>query len=181
MILKQADIFLTRALDELAPVVGECQRAPGEGPTYATHAGIIVTDGDETSSLIIEATPQGIVKRPISIYSSPGHDIVWIYRHVGLSPDQRFQAVAAAQALVGTKYGWLRIAADFGDWLIGSKWFFRGMIPHDKELVCSSVDGIAYEAIDYSFLPGRPAEGIEPDDIWDWVQTHSEWVRVGVL
>lgn len=179
MILKPGDVILTRGQTLIAQAILLGETEPGESKTIVNHAGIISVGGTAQQARVIESLARGTVERPLSAYRRADADSVAIYRLQPLTDDQASAIVAVARRYVGRPYGWLRILADAGDWILGSRWFFRGMVPARVAPVCSGVVACAYNAIGYRFHDIDPAM-VQPDDIWDCITTQvPPWVPVG--
>lgn len=173
------DLLLGRGGNVPSAAIREGTQEPGEAPTVYNHTGVIVRPGNVYKAQVVEALPQGVVRRGVSAYLKPGADSVIIYRHIGLTNDQRAAVAHVAERYVGTHYGWGMVLADAGDWLIGSKWFFRGMIRPGTQIVCSSVAARAYQTVGYTFRALPSIDAVTPDDIGDNVAERCEiWYPV---
>jgi hypothetical protein len=181
MNLLEGDLMLARGMGLSSALIRVGTREPGEAPSIVNHSGVIVVGGPVNRARLAESLPQGTVDRPLRDYRRAGADSVVIYRLQTLTDAQRAAVAAAARSYVGKRYGWLQVLADAGDWLLGSRWFFRGMLPADRNPVCSAVVALSYAVVGYRFRALPPTD-ITPDDIWDDVTCSvPPWMPVGVV
>lgn len=182
MELLAGDVVLTRGSGLLPALirVGEEPRGSHE-KARVNHAGLISVGGAAQKAMVIESLPEGTVERKFSAYKSVfSRDIAVVYRNPEWTDAQRAEIVRVAREYVGRKYGWLRIAAIAGDWLTGSKWFFRGKLHDDDHPVCSMVVAVAcLKGAKYRFR-ACDVDDVTPEDIWDDVSNNCPpWVPVG--
>jgi hypothetical protein len=80
--------------------------------------------------------------------------------------------VVKAESYVGRKYGYLKLLAHWGDWLLQGAYVFRRLTTKDDYPICSWVVAYAFAAAGKHFdvEPGAAT----PDDIWDFVTAHPE-------
>lgn len=182
MILAPGDVVLTRGMSVPAKLIRVGTKEPAERQkSRVNHAGIIVCGGGVNKARIVESLDSGTVERPLSAYRTVEADSATVYRLQPITDDQRAAVAHIARSYVGRDYGWAMVAAHAADWLIGSRWFFRGMIPASANPVCSGVVAIAYAAIGYRFR-AIPPHTVQPDDIWDDVTNNvPPWLPMGVL
>lgn len=168
-----ADIVLERGDNLLSAGILECQRARGEGKSVVSHSGVIVEPGNPLKSKLIESLSSTVV-RPLSTYLDGKHSMI-CFRNMTLSDYDRKRIAAKAMQYQGRKYGYHIIAAQFFDYLLGGKYFFRKMCRQDNYPICSWVVSFSYAEIGHLFLGLKP-NLVQPDDIWDHIQnTISEW------
>lgn len=140
------------------------------------HAGIVVSVEyprspgsrkrlDMPQISIVEAEPGG-VRRCLWHYG-PGSIVIW---STGVAaPRSRTAAVARANHMVGTPYGWLNypaigahrlhIPAELLDWYVDS----------DRSVICSQVVAMCWEAGGTMLFPDRPAGFVTPQQEADWL------------
>lgn len=184
MITKPGDIVLTRGNSIIAQAILLGETEPGEGKTLCNHSGVISCGGPVNKASIIECLARGTVERPLAAYKAFDADYAVVYRLTTLSESQASAIVAEARKMVGRRYGWLWILAHAADWIIGSRWFFRGKVPTGyTNPVCSGLVALLYDAaLGYRFRLDVPPRAIQPDDIWDHVTTRvPPWEPVGVV
>lgn len=183
MHLLPADIVCTRGIGFLARAIQVCQRAPGEDKSIINHVGLISRAGTEFTAWLIESLARGTVEHSFDRYVyNQNENSVCVLRNNMLTEDQRTLVVNKARTYVGRKYGYLKILAHAGDYVIGGKYFFRKLCRMDNYPICSWAISHPYEVVNYKFLD-LDANLAQPDDIWD----HSmgrlgvEWSVVGTL
>jgi hypothetical protein len=169
MELQPGDIFVTRGHTLLGRLIRFFSQNIGEDRTYVNHTGIIV-DTRFIDPIIVEALHT--VKR-YGLYFKYGEakDDVAIFRPLNLTNEERQVIVKRAESYVGLKYGYLKIGAHFGDWLLNRVFkkdihFFRKTIKMDKYPICSWVVAQSYANAGKNF--GVKPGDATPDDIWDF-------------
>jgi uncharacterized protein YycO len=115
------------------------------------------------AGIIIEATPWGARYGHISLYPRARYNL-----HTVLPEETREQIWRNAQALLGTKYGWLDISAlslrFFG---LKFKWIEKRIQRQDR-LICSQLVALAYRRAGvYLFDDGRLPQDVTPGDLAD--------------
>jgi hypothetical protein len=184
MELKPADVIMSRGRGIFSESIRIATREQGEKRSIVNHVGIIESGGTLKSATVIESLASGTQRTSLSRYAKASGDFVTIWRLTSLTDQERGMIVRKAQTYIGKRYGWGMIAASALDWIIGSRWHFRGMIKPQEQIVCSSVVGMSYAEIGYSFLPAHKerADTISPDDIWDKIAGDlTKWLPVGVI
>jgi hypothetical protein len=169
MELQAGDIFVTRGHTVLGRLIRFFSRSVGEDKSRVNHTGIIV-DGAADDPIIVEALHT--VKRYgiYSKYSGTSDDIA-IFRPLNLTNEERAAIIQKAESYVGLKYGYLKIGAHFGDWVLNritrkELHFFRRAMKMDRYPICSWVVAKSYEAGGKTF--GVKPGDATPDDIWDF-------------
>jgi uncharacterized protein YycO len=112
---------------------------------------------------IIEATPYGAQYGSISMYPKAR------YNSDDAIPDGiREEIWANAQSMLGTKYGWLDIAA-LSLRFFGQRWkWVEKRIQRQDRLICSQLVDLAYERSGISlFDDGRLPQNVTPGDLAD--------------
>jgi uncharacterized protein YycO len=127
------DFYLTHGDHLLSKAIRVGQGLRFRGPdrvyAYYNHAGMFVDD----RGAIVEALPNGVVRRSISAYTPRQYTVVG----VGKVADERDrqQMVAVAQDMVGVPFGWVTMASNLVHVLTGSR---LGMFV-DGHTVCSGL------------------------------------------
>jgi hypothetical protein len=183
MILLPADVVFTRGASPVTNVVLGVQRRPGEKRTTTEHCGVISEGGHASVARLVESLPEGTVNRQFApAYMSSRSPAASIWRLTTLTEEQRKMVVAEAVSWVHRPYGWQWPLAHFGDWLIGSRWFFRGMVRNGSNPDCSGVLGMAFDKIGYRFVEGIRPDALQPDDAWDHVTSNiPPWQCIGAV
>jgi hypothetical protein len=173
--LQPGDIFLTKGDSFVSRGIRFLSRSGGEARTEANHTGLVVAGGSRDSAVIVEALTK-VVRRRMSSYSQSRDTGVAIYRPLNVSPDQIETIVARAEQYVGDSYGYFKIAAHFGDWCLGGRYFFRRIVSMDKYPICSWV--VAQSFADAGLNFGVPAGMADPDDIMDFCASNLDKYEV---
>lgn len=146
------------------------ERSPREKMSVIAHVGVISTDAYLENAMIIESLANGTVERNFSVYKRAKF---YILRDRNLFPVYADKVVEKAKSYIGRKYGFFKIAAHFGDYFLGGKYFFRKLCKMDKYPICSWVVAHAYASIGVRFLKLDP-DMVQPDDIWDYAE-QAKW------
>lgn len=165
--LKKGDIFFTRGAGIISRLIRLFSRTGGEGRTYVNHVGIIVDD----HGTAVEALA-GVKRHDLYTQYNDGSTDIAVFRPIGLSPDELEKIVSKAESYVGNKYGYAKIFAHLGDWLLGGRYFFRRFTSQDNYPICSWLVAAAYGAADKHF--GCSVGMAQPDDIWDFVNANPD-------
>jgi hypothetical protein len=177
MMLLPGDIIFTASTGILSDLIKYFQRSKGEPASRVAHVGIISTIGTPAQARVIESLLQGTVERKLSAYGR-GYESVCIYRNYALSDADRIGIVNRARYYVGKKYGFTKILAHAGDYLLGGRYYFRRWAKSDNYPICSWVVAHAYAYIAARFADIEP-DYVQPDDIWDTVTHDINWRWVG--
>jgi hypothetical protein len=170
MNLLPGDIVLTRGSNFIAKAILFFQRTKKESPSIVNHSGVSII-----GLMIVEALSRVMFHDLVKQYGGTKESVV-IFRRKDLTVSQRQSIADLSMTYVGKDYGYLKIAAHMGDWLLGGKYFFRKMAGMDKYPICSWVVSHAYfKAVGVRFL-GLDPNYVEPDDIWDEVtKNYDKW------
>jgi cell wall-associated NlpC family hydrolase len=122
------------------------------------HAFIVGPNG-----VIVEANPTGAEIGHISQYPKARYNL-----HTSLPDATREQIWRNAEALLGTKYGWLDILA-LSLRFFGLRWgWIEARIKRQDRLICSQLVTLAYaRAGVHLFDDGRLAQDVNPGDLAD--------------
>lgn len=172
ILLQQGDIFLTRGRSLISRAIRLCTRTIGESRTRVNHAGVIVRGGPVAEARAVEALSTVRLHSFYDRYGPPCTDHVAVYRPAGITTEQRDAITRAALSYVGRPYGWLKLAAHFGDWLLCGAYVLRRLTDSDNYPICSWVVAHAYKSAQMSF--GVAPGAATPDDIWDHIHAHPE-------
>lgn len=170
--LEPGDVMLTRSRGIVGWAIRTFTRHIGESRTKVTHTGVVVDGGPIQRAVIVEALGSVQRHRLWDRYAG-SHGEVAVFRPLNLSPGEIERVVDKAESYVGRKYGYLKLLAHWGDWLLQGAYVFRRLTTQDDYPICSWVVAYAFAAAgkDFGVEPGAAT----PDDIWDFVTTHPEY------
>ena len=170
--LEPGDVFLTRGHAFFSRAIRFFTRDAGEKRTKVNHVGVVVEVGEITTTVVVEALSRVTRHRLWKQYGPPRKDGVAVYRATNLTPEEVEIIVATAGRQVGKKYGYLKIAAQFLDWLLEGAYFFRRLVPDGKYPICSWLVAHAFSKAGKHFgvEPGVAA----PDDIMDFIELNTD-------
>ena len=122
-----------------------------------SHAFVVVDD-----STIVEATPRGARKAPLSSYRG----LTTAYNDLEpRTAAQRSAITAAAVAMVGTRYGFLDIAA-LAFVCLGMRWrWLERRVAREDRLICSQLVAKSYAAAGLFLFDDRPSQAVTPADL----------------
>lgn len=167
--LKKGDIFLTHGTALISRLVRFFSRTGGESRTQVNHVGIVVDDTGP--AIVVEALIKVQRHKLWDEYNDKSTRIA-VYRPTNLTSDELEKIVSKAESYIGESYGYGKILAHLGDWLLGGRYFFRRFASMDKYPICSWLVASAYSAANKNF--GCPVGMAEPDDIWDFVTSNPD-------
>ena len=170
--LQPADIFLTRGKSLLSRAIRLFTRVIGEIRTKVNHVGVIVTEGNLRTAIVVEALTKVKRHKLWDRYGPPTRNKVAIYRATNLSEDEINTITNAADCYVGRTYGYLKILAQLADWLLQGAYVFRRLARMDKYPICSWLAAHSFSKAGKHF--GVPPGTASPDDIWDFIQFHPD-------
>lgn len=172
LILKPGDIFLTRGPGLFSRLIRFCSRSLGESRTKVNHAGVVVKEGTISTAEIVESVAVARRCRLWDHYGPPAKDAVAIYRPRNLSDIEIASIVATAERQVGKKYGIGKLMAHLADWVLQGAYVFRRLADDGDYPICSWLVAHAFAEAGKNF--GVEAGAAEPDDIWDFVTSHTD-------
>lgn len=173
--LEPGDIVLTRGTGFISAAIRWASRSWGEAKTIANHVGVIVEGGSLRTAVIAEARWTYKVHRLWDAYVNTGHQVA-IFRAKNLHPATRLKIAERAASFQNTKYGWAKIGLHLLDKFIGGKYFFRRLARLPNRPICSYAAAVAYA--DYGFAFGVKPYAAQPDDIWDYVSTSDNYIKI---
>lgn len=165
-VLAPGDLFFTRSPTWLGWAIRLFTRSPGESRTRVNHVGVVVRGGLLSEAVVVEALHHVVKRRLMAAYGPPRRTPVAIYRLKGLSQDERAAIARKSESYVGRKYGYLKIGAHLGDWLLGrlagrEVYAFRRLAKMDRYPTCDWLAAHVY--------PEWFSDAPSPDGIWDAV------------
>ena len=174
LMLKRADVFLTRGPGLVSRLIRFFTRAIGESRTQVNHVGIVVEDGPLQDVNVIEALSKVRRHSLWATYGPPRRDWVAIFRPTNLT-DAEIEAVvkeAERHWREADGYGYVKIVLHFLDWLLLGAYVFRRLARMERYPICSWLVADAFKEADKSF--GVSPGAASPDDIWDFIQRHPD-------
>jgi hypothetical protein len=168
--LQAGDIFLTRGKGLISRAIRYFSRGIGEPRTKVNHVGIVVEGGPIATAVVVEALSKVFQHRLMDQYGGTSHEVA-IYRPLNIPPAEIAEIVGKAKSYGGRKYGYAQVAMHLLDWMLLGAYVFR-RLGSDNYPICSWVVANAYSATGYDF--GVEAGAATPDDIWDYVTTHTD-------
>jgi hypothetical protein len=160
LVLQAGDILDFHGSGELEVAIRWADERPGDREVYANHVAIAVG-------------PASIVEALWTVrehaYADVAGAVHEVWRHAGLSDAQRAALACAARAYVGRRYGLVKLAAHFGDCMLGKAagrevYLLRRLARFDAYPICSWVVAWAYwKALGITF--GCEPNAAAPHDI----------------
>lgn len=181
--LKPGDIVFTRGAGPISRMVRAFTRTFGEPRTKVNHVGVIVAvatpplasgtarpfrgvEGGPVETAILVEALSTVKRHGLTERYGKRTDRVAVYRPTNLTPKEVRTIVAAAEAYVGRKYGYGKIALHFLDWMLLGAYAFRRLGRMEDYPICSWLVASAYAKAGKDF--GVAAGAASPDDIWDF-------------
>lgn len=168
--LVPGDVFMTRGQGLFSRLIRFGTRRFGERRTKVNHVGLIVVGGTIDEAIAVEALST-VKRHGFARYRGTSTDIA-VYRPSDLTDEELQTIVAAAEGYVGRKYGYLKIAGHFLDWMLQGAYVFRRLTNNDDYPICSWVVAHAFLKAGKDF--GVEAGAASPDDISDFIDKHPE-------
>lgn len=171
-----SDLIFVHSPSMLGALIRYFERHRGEPETYANHVGGICVDNDGTS-LVVEALLT-VKATPFRDWAEPAYEI---WRHKGLTPDERYQVNLKALGYFGKSYGAWKLGGHLFDGICGKiaghdVYFARRLMCLDEYPICSWVWAWAYDSIGYQF--GISPRAASPDIMHDFVTSSPDWSLV---
>lgn len=176
--LLPGDILLTSSPGWLGRMIRRAERAPGEDPSFASHAGLVVAGGPWGASLVSEAIGRGVVVRTLHPYAEAGTPVKIIRpRNIPARELDRLVGRAYYASDHGARYGFGQLLLHLGDSMLswgrrGEVVFFRKAINSRTFTTCARHVADCYAALGYDF--GVPVDLCTPDHIDDFATAHPE-------
>lgn len=163
-LLQVGDIIATQNSGLLSRLIRWFTRRRGQGPSWASHTAMVLTA--EPAVIIIEAQLQ-VVVRALTYYERTGARLV-IHRHPGgLTAQERRELCLKTLDYEGRMYGFLKVAAQALDHLLGDRYVFRRLAFMDAYPICSWLVAYAYDRVLHLQF-GTPPNAAAPNDILDY-------------
>lgn len=169
--LEPCDIFLTRGTSFVSSSIRFFTRRIGEKRSRVNHVGIIVDAGTLHSAIAVEALSK-VRMHAMRRYSKKRATGVAVYRPTNLTDAEKDAIVAKAKTYVDRPYGYMKILAHLADWTLRGAYVFRRFTSDNDYPICSWLVAHAFKAAGKHF--DVPAGAANPDDIWDFVQAHTD-------
>ncbi len=171
MTIRAGDIVLYRSSSMLGSLIRLASRqTKREAPTRWNHVAVAVSSVD-----VVEALST-VVQRDL-FTSVCGNDYA-VYRVNGMSEESGLAVATAARAMVGRKYGYVKMVAHFADYALSrlsgkDVHAFRKLCKIGKYPICSWVVAHSFDCA-AKLLFGVPPDEAQPDDIGDWCERSCE-------
>jgi hypothetical protein len=174
--LEPADIFLSRTRGIGSWLIRFFTRTSGESESQVSHVGIVVEGGPLEKAIIVES--RGRTRRRLFFrrYGKKRKYDVAIFRPLRLTPVKRAMIVQAALDYVGKEYSYFKILLHLLDWVLQGAYVFRRLGGINDYPICSWLVAHAFAKAGEIF--GKPPDAADPDDIWDFIQTHPQKYRM---
>ena len=172
LVLKPADIFLTKGPGLFSRLIRFFSRTIGESRTRVNHAGLVVKEGTFQTAEIVESVAVARRCRLWEHYGPPAKDLVAVFRPKNLTAEQVDAITATAERQVGKKYGTGKIVAHLLDWMLLGAYVFRRMTDSGDYPICSWLVAHSFAEAGKNF--GVEPGAAEPDDIWDFVTRNKD-------
>lgn len=176
--LLPCDILLTASPGWFGRAIRWAQRSPGEAPSYASHAGLIVAGGPWDCALVSEAIGRGVAVRTLHPYAR-GRDRVKIIRPLNIPARDLDAILHAAYAVTDkrTRYGFHQLLLHLGDSALSRARgrevvFFRRAIRSGAFTTCARHVAECYAKAGYDF--GVSVDACSPDHIDDYANAHPD-------
>lgn len=172
MILKPCDLVITSGVGWLSDTIRAVTQSKGEPPSVVSHAGLIVTSGDEDTAILQEAV--GRVRRGTlrKLYGGKP-DLVSVWRPLNLSQIDVDTILRSADRTNGKGYGWGKIILFLMDAkLLGGRYGFR-RLGLTRMPFCTFDVATHFMRAGYSFGVRHPDE-LDPDTLWDFAVEHDD-------
>lgn len=174
--LEAGDIVFTRGHGFISRAIRYFSRSCGESRTQVNHVGLITAPGNMHTAVITEARTKVRSLMVVDAYGSRG-DSIAIYRCRNLTHcDRQKMARRAMLRFQNLPYGWAKIVLHALDGLLNGAYFFRRLAFLPNRPICSYLVVWAYERMGMHF--GVDAWQATPDDIWDFVNTASNYTCI---
>lgn len=169
MTFAAGDVLLVAGDSKLSKLIEKFERSPDQPPAIVSH-GAVLSGPDSVIEALTKVVERGFREAYIG-------KRVAVFRPVHLGPEKCALVVMKARTYVGRTYGYVKIVAHLGDWLVSKMvgrnvFFFRRLARMDNYPICTWVVGFAYDEVHERF--GVPPEVVQPDDIWNYVTRHPE-------
>ncbi|MCD4690143.1 hypothetical protein K8S17_01635 [bacterium] len=178
LMLKRADVFLTRGPGFVSRMIRFVTRTIGESRTQVNHVGIVVEDGLLREVAIVEALSKVRRRGLWEAYGPPRKDWVAVYRPINLTEAEVTIVVTEAEMhwKKGHTYGYVKAVCHFLDWLLLGAYVFRRLARSKRYPICSWLVADAFKEAGKYF--GVPPGAASPDDIWDFIQSNPDVYEV---
>jgi hypothetical protein len=168
--LLPADSISVHSRSLLGWLIRKAETGPKEGRAYANHSANITFERCVTEAL------WHVTKSSFDPWLQKHTDFE-IWRHTGLTPEQRETVARKAESYIGRQYGWWKLLIHLLDAFLTflrrkETYFFRRMMFYDRYPICSWVEAYAYKAVQIDF--GCAPNAADPDVIQDYKKAHPE-------
>ena len=177
VLVKTGDVFYTHTDSLLGFLIRWAETDPGERPSWASHTGVVLQDGDLFKDAVVIEAVSKVRKGLFQI--KPG-SYARVYRPIpALTEEEKRIFREVAENLIGKKYGWWKLLFHLADRVVfkGKKVLSR-LLFIDSRPICSYLAAHLEAAINRSF--GVDPDAADPDNMMDYSDTHpKEWEYLG--
>lgn len=105
-----------------------------------------------------------------------GKHNISVWHNKTYTNDQRDCLITSALHYVDRSYDWISVVGHFLDWLLRLNYFAKKFnFPHKTN--CSEFVTLIEKLIN-STISYKPIEQTTPDDIYDYISNHPDWIKV---
>jgi len=172
--LKLGDILFERNSSIISKYIRIFTQDKQEKKSEVSHVGLISHSGyidGYPKAKIIEALTTVKEHEVLESYSQSDAHIA-VYRPLNLTHEETSIIITTARTYIGRTYGYFKVLLHLLAYITKRKKFFSSLMLLDKYPICSYLVAKVYAAAGKSF--DVPAGFATPDDIWDFVTTHSD-------
>jgi len=172
--IQAGDILFVASNGRLGRMIKFFTRKKGESKTVSTHVGQIVGSAPVWDSIVVEAQLRTTIHTLGFEYLNKDVELC-IFRPTNLSVSEIEVIRQNAMAMIGRKYGFLKLVTQAMDWCLNGKYVFRRLTPLEDYPDCSFLVAKNFHAIGKDF--GVKVAQASPDDIWDFVVSNPDKYR----
>jgi hypothetical protein len=162
-LLQPADLIFTRGEGWLSRMIRIGSQPLWRKRTLVNHVAGVVEEGELDTALIVEALHR-VKRHTLEAQYGKGGTWIAIFRPWNVTQADREHIALAAQSYVGRRYGYVKLLAHLGDWVLGGAYLFRGLARMDNYPICSWVWAHAYSTVGLDF--GVDPGAAQPDDMY---------------
>jgi hypothetical protein len=154
---------------ELSRLIRFFEQAPGKPKPLVSHACLVVSanpdPNDPMGATIVEAEPH-TVRHTIHQGYDGTDEKICVFRPMQLTQQQQADVLAEMNSYVGAVYGYVKLLACAGDFLMLGHDVFRRACALNKYPICSWEVAWAFDKVRTNYF-GVSKDACEPSDIWN--------------
>lgn len=178
-LIRAGDIFFSRSHTWLGRAIRRLTTGAGEALSQVNHVGIFLNSTTLELAISTEALARVRTGRFWSFYHDARIEVA-VWRDMTLTPEEQRLVVEEALHYRRHLYGFLKLPLHALDWALAraagrrDAYVFRRLGFIRRYPICSVQIARAYSKANRNF--GVAAGGAQPDDAWDFVNTHlNKW------